>query len=314
MTDALVIGAGVVGLTSALALQQAGRQVTIWTREPTARTTSAVAAAIWLPFLAEPRARVLPWARRSFELLRQWAADPHSGIAMTRMLEVRSLADPEPWWASIVDRVEHVERSELPFGDAAIAATVPICDTTRFLPWLLQRFHDHGGVLEQRTVHGFGEAFARADDVVNCSGLGARALCNDHDLRAIRGQVLVLPRQGVDEAWIDDTGAEPFYALPRSDDVVLGGTAQIDDERTEPAGDDTEAILAACRQRLPALAQLPVRAVKVGLRPGRTAVRLELERPAPGRRLVHNYGHGGSGFTLAPGCAEQVVALLTAAG
>jgi D-amino-acid oxidase len=41
------------------------------------------------------------------------------------------------------------------------------------------------------------------------------------------------------------------------------------------------------------------------LRPYRPEVRLERDG-----RVIHNYGHGGSGFTLCRGCAEDVVALV----
>lgn len=68
----------------------------------------------------------------------------------------------------------------------------------------------------------------------------------------------------------------------------------------------------------------------VGLRPGRTTLRLELEHmkllaPAAGSSggagvgreaampVVHNYGHGGAGLTLAWGCAGDASALLAGA-
>lgn len=44
----------------------------------------------------------------------------------------------------------------------------------------------------------------------------------------------------------------------------------------------------------------------VGLRPGRTEVRIEAEKICiEGKTLnvVHNYGHGGAGVTLCFGCA-----------
>ncbi len=51
-----------------------------------------------------------------------------------------------------------------------------------------------------------------------------------------------------------------------------------------------------------------------GIRPYRKkSIRLELE-PIEGRALVHNYGHGGGGITMAPGCAEEVAQMLAQAG
>ena len=49
----------------------------------------------------------------------------------------------------------------------------------------------------------------------------------------------------------------------------------------------------------------------VGLRPGRPEVRLEESEPGPsGTRILHDYGHGGAGITLAWGCAQDVVRLV----
>jgi D-amino-acid oxidase len=50
--------------------------------------------------------------------------------------------------------------------------------------------------------------------------------------------------------------------------------------------------------------------VAVGLRPVRSAVRLEAETIAPNCLLLHNYGHGGAGVTLSWGCAAEVVRLI----
>jgi len=48
----------------------------------------------------------------------------------------------------------------------------------------------------------------------------------------------------------------------------------------------------------------------LGLRPYRSTVRLECVDLENAKRLVHNYGHGGSGYTLAWGCAEDVASWL----
>jgi D-amino-acid oxidase len=53
--------------------------------------------------------------------------------------------------------------------------------------------------------------------------------------------------------------------------------------------------------------------VKVGLRPYRPEVRLEAEEFQNGTKcIIHNYGHGGSGWTLAWGCAMEVCELVIA--
>lgn len=53
-----------------------------------------------------------------------------------------------------------------------------------------------------------------------------------------------------------------------------------------------------------------MRAHRVGLRPARDpGVRVEREVTARGGVLVHNYGHGGAGVTVAWGCAEEAAAL-----
>ena len=49
---------------------------------------------------------------------------------------------------------------------------------------------------------------------------------------------------------------------------------------------------------------------KVGLRPGRSEVRVGREDLTDGIQCVHNYGHGGSGVTLSWGCAEEAAELV----
>jgi D-amino-acid oxidase len=57
--------------------------------------------------------------------------------------------------------------------------------------------------------------------VLNCTGLGARALCNDEELIPVRGQLTVLePQADVDYIYLD----YGLYMFPRNDGIVLGGT------------------------------------------------------------------------------------------
>ena len=63
----VVVGCGVAGLSCAVRLAEAGHAVEIWAASLPPRTTSNVAAAFWYPYQAQPRARVLGWARVSYQ-------------------------------------------------------------------------------------------------------------------------------------------------------------------------------------------------------------------------------------------------------
>ena len=51
----IVVGAGVIGLSSALRLAEHGHDVAVLARDLPPETTSAVAAALWYPYHALPR-------------------------------------------------------------------------------------------------------------------------------------------------------------------------------------------------------------------------------------------------------------------
>ena len=74
-----------------------------------------------------------------------------------------------------------------------------------------------------------------------------------------------------------------------------------------------ERIVAGCSAIEPRLRGVEILGHRVGLRPWRPEVRLESEplgsvSPAgpPQSVLWHNYGHGGSGISLAWGCAAEI--------
>jgi D-amino-acid oxidase len=307
----IVVGAGVIGLTTACVLGERGLRVEVWSRDEPHELVSAVAGAIWYPFLAEPRQRVLGWIATTFRRLSALAAVPAAGVHLQTVTEVFATATPDLWWASAAGAIEPLPAAQVPPPHrAAIRLVVPVCATPRHLPWLRTMVEQRGGRCVSRELRSLDEALAVCPRVVNCTGLGARELCGDATLQPVRGQVVVVERIAGVDALIEDGPGQPFYVIPRGDELVLGGTAQAGDERLLPDPHDTAAITAGLGARVPALRDVVVRRVKVGLRPCRPTVRLEAETRGSGR-VVHNYGHGGSGYTLAWGCAEEAAALLT---
>jgi D-amino-acid oxidase len=300
----LVIGAGVAGLSSALRLAEAGHAVHVRARERPPETTSAVAAAIWYPYLAEPADRVREWAGVTLREFVRLAADPATGIVLRDGLEVFRHPVDDPPWASVVPGFRRAVRNELPPGYAdGYAMRLPVIDMSVYLRWLERRLLASGAGITQRTVCSLGEIGGEADLVVNCSGLGARDLCHDHELFGVRGQVIVVEAPAVSQFRIDD--ATVTYIIPRLRDVVLGGTAEdhVYDTRIDAAS--AASIRAHCERLNPLVSNAPARAHKVGIRPCRPSVRLERER-LDGMPVVHNYGHGGAGVTLSWGCADEV--------
>jgi D-amino-acid oxidase len=155
--------------------------------------------------------------------------------------------------------------------------------------------------------------------VVNCTGLAARALAADPQLRPVAGQVVRVSDPGLDSWWVDevaDAAGTPVYVLPHGRHVVVGGTAEDGLWSTTPDPAVAERILAAAVELVPALRGARVIGHRIGLRPVRPAVRLEAvhDRDADGaqRTVVHCYGHGGSGVTLSWGCADDVLATVRA--
>ncbi len=311
MVDVVVVGAGISGLCVAWTLRERGYDVEVWSRDDPMATTSSVAGAIWYPFLAEPRARVLAWSAVTFRRLVGLAEVPGSGVRLTPVVEVFANDAPDLWWAAAAGPIERLPAGAVPAPyRAAIRTVVPMCDVPVHLPWLVDQLARRSVRVVQRTLASFEAAFAAAPVVINCAGLGAASLCDDDSVRPVRGQVVLAePKPGL-TAWIDGTAAQPFYVIPRGDDVVLGGTAQVgeSDQQVRPA--DTRAILEGIGARVPLLHDVAVRSIRVGLRPWRPTVRLEREDLPGGRCLVHDYGHGGSGWTLSWGCAAEVAALV----
>ena len=98
-----------------------------------------------------------------------------------------------------------------------------------------------------------------------------------------------------------------MYAIPRANDCVFGGTNELSDDRA-PDPSATSRIVAEC-SRVLNINEPKVIAERVGLRPFRkSGVRVEPDRLRDGRPVIHNYGHGGSGFTLSWGCAAKRLA------
>lgn len=312
MRDAVVIGGGVSGLTTAICLAEAGLQVTVWTADRPEMTTSAAAGAMWGPYLVEPKDKVLDWSRKSLTEFERIADDPSTGVRMTSGIEASRQQMERPIWADLVPDMSR--SADLPAGFVdGFRFTVPLIDMPRYLEYLQRRLATAGGSVEIRTVTALDEAAPYARIVVNCTGLGARTLVPDQNLRPIRGDLVILENPGVNEFFSEDTGLSPDLCCiyPHGPTVVLGGTAQDNDWNIDAAPQTAKNIIDRCAAIYPSLATARIITHRVGLRPTRQTVRVEQDKDRIGGRLIHNYGHGGAGVTLSWGCANEVTDMAT---
>ena len=301
----IVVGAGVTGLTVGVRLVEAGYEVHLLARELPLETTSAVAAALWYPYRAHPIERVLAWSQRSLEEFTALAGgDEDCGVVMRAGVELVRERGDVPGWAPAVPDFARLESAPPPYDDGW-RFTAPVVEMPVYLTWLRRRLERAGGTVTRMALSALPD---QADMVVNCSGIGARLLGPDSDVIPVRGQVARLAQVGVEEWVLDGSGLT--YVVPRSRDIIVGGTDSEGEWDRGPSPDAADQMLARAVALVPELADAPVLGHRVGLRPARPTVRLERDASSPHQTLIHCYGHGGAGVTLSWGCADEVLGLV----
>jgi D-amino-acid oxidase len=302
-----IIGGGIIGLTSGIRLLENGFKVKLLTKESPLITTSSVAAAMWHPggAVAEP---LKHWCQHSLQVFKELAKDKQSGIKFVKAYE---LSDREftDMGLELADDLGLLIVSPFPkpwnYGYQFSTARINV---PTYLPFLLKRFEALGGTVEQKQILDL--KTLPYDIIVNASGVGAKELVNDEGVYPIRGQII---RTAKPEHFPDDiihihSGGTFTYIIPRDNDCILGGTYEVGDDNKVPDDAIAKAILERTSAFKPELLTATILEHKVGLRPGRDKVRLEREEKN-GQVVIHNYGHGSIGHTLAWGCAEDVVQL-----
>jgi D-amino-acid oxidase len=281
-----VVGAGVIGLTCAHALSEAGHRVSVVAGD--ARPVSEVAGGLWLPYASGDSDDVLRWAMDTLPWLERRGHPSRPYLHLER---------EEPWWLPALGshRARPARRDELPAGyERGWLCEVPLVAMRRHLDSLRSFMITRATVSSLQEISGL---------VVNCTGLGARELAGDDQIFAERGQVVYVRARSDTPCLCDED--QLIYVLPREDACVVGGTSEPGDEDDSVRAEQTELLLARARRIVPELASAELLGARAGLRP----VRLGGPRVERVGRIIHCYGHGGAGVTLSWGCAQEVVKL-----
>jgi D-amino-acid oxidase len=311
----VIVGAGITGLKVADLLELDGvlRRADVEVRYDghLLASTSLVAAGFVLPAgTTDPRLWG-EWFRWSMCAWREeWRTRAQWGIRRVRATEVSDRPIPPPLWGAHAVNLQPIDRAQLPvayrdgYGVRYDTFLVP---PHRYVPRLVRRLRDRGVQFRRCPVASLDGV--SADLVVNAAGVWAPILAGDSTAAPVRGDVVVLPPiLGVDEPIVDE---ESFtYVLPQGDRVVVGGTALAqphapEEWDVEPRPEIAADILQRAARLEPRIVDQPVLGHRVGLRPARPTVRAELERRA--QPVIHAYGTGGSGWTVAPALARWVV-------
>lgn len=303
MNSITVVGSGIIGLTSAIALQEAGMKVKLVAKEKYALTLSSKVGAVWFPFQIEPREKTDRWAGQTYQrYLKEFCAP---GISFLPFLNASNSESNDDWVKQLpAGKVRKALSHELPIGmEMGYIAEVPLAEPLLYLPFLFDKFITNGGSFSQKSIANLHEMSFLDDWVVNCTGLGAKNLCQDEDLRPMRGQILRCEKMDF-PSFADPTKRGALsYIINRSGDSVIGGTDYENDWNENEDPEDTQRILGRLTNF--GIKSAPkILEVIVGLRPKRSAVRFEFDHEFP--NIFHNYGHGGAGFTVCWGCAEDL--------
>lgn len=307
-----IVGAGISGMSTAYVLQQRGHSVSVFAKAFSPLITSNKAAAFWFPYHIRNDRRGITWCATSYRYYQEFMKDPSTGIGMHQLLKVlrHGVEEEEPVWKEFMPpgSFHEVEAVALPVGVARMYdVQVPLIETQLFLPWLYNRLSSAGVGFVQAAFSDFEVLSEKFDVVINCTALGSIELCADKMLVPVRGQVGLLAPGPKLPIYLDNE--MPLYVVPRKDAIIIGGTYEPNELSELTEAPTIERILNNAYTVFPQLKDQAIIGSWAGLRPYRPDVRLEKEA---GKNIIHNYGHGGSGFTLAFGCAEAVGELVAA--
>ena len=348
-TRILVLGAGAIGLSTALVLRRRGWAVTILAERFAPRVTSSVAGALWEwpPGVCGKHVdleRARRWAADSLRHFTELATDAAAGVHLRPVTfyfrhDLTNDSFQREKMAGLEKRTEGFRhdaaliRENGVVGDFvdAYRHVAPMIDTDAYLAWLTAHVRDAGCEVISRRIEEPLEASAprllrdlNAAAIVNCTGFGSRELAADPAVYPLRGAVLRVVNDGVRRPRIeqahcvshDGVSLDPgfVFIVPRGRDrLLIGGFAEPHetDLAFGPEHPQVRAMLARSVAFLPALEGAEIDAVE----PLRAGLRPARER---GTRLewdarlpvLHNYGHGGSGLTYSWGCAEDAARIL----
>ncbi|KAI1768676.1 FAD dependent oxidoreductase family protein [Hypoxylon sp. FL1150] len=366
----LVLGAGVIGLTTAWSLLDRGFKVTVVAKdlasekkgESEPSLSSEAAGALWkcLPLECGPQAVTAnlevaqKWTLESYKVYTSLASDPTLGgvvelqpctIVTTGQIEGNPI---------LSNKLEFVKKNLSGFrlgsqlfeeygineGHAGgltdvYEYTAPVINVGRAMEFLQRLVEQKGATIKRGTIRGDllpqESALLReydSDVIINTMGLGAGEAAADDKVYGLHGALLRIVNDGSDfpviknativsSTKVGESGGDGAFILPRQDGVLALGTIStgVGSAADLTVNSETvEEMRQKCVDLLPQLKNARVVAdnpIVQGTRPQRHGgARVEREARAAGSRIIHSYGHGGAGWSLSIGSAQETARLV----
>ncbi|HEX8921450.1 MAG TPA: FAD-dependent oxidoreductase [Pyrinomonadaceae bacterium] len=248
-----VLGCGVMGLSTARLLQRRGGAVTIYTKEMPPETTSNIAGALWLPTSSYNPQSVTPEFQNQFRLAArisnrefQNLVGDNYGVRWIEsfMLQRETTEDVRELigGAQLYPETQVHRDSQAYFGFPQVTQfSTMLIEPATYLSALLRDFFVAGGKVLVKTFRSREEILALPEQVIlNCTGLGARALFKDEALIPVRGQLeVLLPQPEIDYCYLYSS----LYMFPRRDGIILGGSFDRDNWSLAPDAEESKYIL-----------------------------------------------------------------------
>ncbi|KAI1331037.1 FAD dependent oxidoreductase-like protein [Xylariaceae sp. FL0255] len=347
MTKTVVVGAGVIGLSCALQIQEAGHEVTILAKDfPSGFETIDAATQINFtsPWGGAHNRFILPplgAAPESVEVrdhgfsLLTWekmhalhASNPESGITPVKAYDL--FEDPEPVYLALTPEIAAHEYGIKGFrfqtgNDLPRGVTLGYeydswsLNPMVYCAFLLRRFAFRGGKIVKREIRDPQEVFymkdlAPFDVLVNASGIGF----GDPNIFIITGQTCLVANPCPVSISRMNAKSMGIFNIPRNFEggTVIGGTKIPNNWDMNPSLELREKLLSNFVDTYPDILGPgeKFRVIKdiIGRRPAREGgIRLEKESISGEKCIIHAYGLGGRGYELSWGVADHVGKLLS---
>ena len=324
-----VIGAGIMGVTSAYMLKAKYPllHVDLISESFPPNTTTDVGAGYWRPPEQEQKhlQQYTTWCAKTLNYIQENMKNnrdaANMGISVCHGYYLARDSETEkPYWSDLVPNFHFLSKDELvrfpSYIKSGYAYSTGVTEGTKYTKYFLEKLIQMHVKILQQQVKCISELYQKYDVIINCAGVGARDLVPDQQVFPIKGHVLRVKAPWIKEfvvmTELDENDMAPCV-FPSQECVVVGVIKRQNDTSKEPCIADRERMINKAKEFYPSLEYASILEEKVGSRPARHEIRMEMEmlkdENIKAKAVIHNYGHNSWGLSMYWGCGEEVLEL-----